>query len=131
MTNSTFFTACRLSRLAPAALGALVLSAPGGQAQVSDAVLSTLGAPDRIETQFGTLDFKDGVPTAETAQKTYDMLDFAQALNVYNNSFRGASAYAIAAGLESIGAKDNDVAIFSDLMDASSLFLTANADTVY
>jgi hypothetical protein len=131
LTNSTFFTACRLSWLAPAALGALVLSAPGGQAQVSDAVLSTLGAPDRIETQFGTLDFKDGVPTAETAQKTYDMLDFAQALNVYNNSFRGASALAIVKGFEGIGAGPGDVVIFEKFMDSNSLFLTANADTVY
>src|SRR4029434_8011686 len=32
---------------------------------------------------------------------------------------------------ESIGADDNSVTVFSDLMDAKSLFLTANADTVY
>ena len=31
----------------------------------------------------------------------------------------------------SIGAEDNTVVIFSELMDAKSLFLTANADTVY
>ena len=31
----------------------------------------------------------------------------------------------------SIGVKDNEVLIFSELMDAKSLFLTANADTVY
>ena len=34
-------------------------------------------------------------------------------------------------GFQSIGAEDNTVVIFSDLMDANSLFLTANADTVY
>ena len=38
---------------------------------------------------------------------------------------------AIVKGFESIGAKPGDVVIFSDLMDANSLFLTANADTVY
>jgi hypothetical protein len=27
--------------------------------------------------------------------------------------------------------KDNEVLIFSELMDAKSLFLTANADTIY
>jgi hypothetical protein len=37
----------------------------------------------------GRLAFKDGVPTAETARKVYDTLDFTRALNVYNNSFRG------------------------------------------
>jgi hypothetical protein len=48
-----------------------------------------------------------------------------------NNSFRGASAYALGKGLQSIGAEDNSIVIFSELMDAKSLFLTANADTVY
>jgi len=50
---------------------------------------------------------------------------------VYNNSFRGASAYAIRQGFLSIGAEDNTVVIFPELMDSNSLFLTANADTVY
>jgi hypothetical protein len=34
-------------------------------------------------------------------------------------------------GFHDIGVKDNQVLIFSQLMDSSSLFLTANADTVY
>ena len=71
------------------------------------------------------------MPTDETASKVYETLDFTRALNAYNNSFRGASAYAIREGFRSIGADDNTVVIFSDLMDAKSLFLTANADTVY
>ena len=100
-------------------------------AEVSEETLKSLSAPDKIETSAGTLEFKDGAPTAETAEKVYDTLDFTRALNVYNNSFRGASAYAIREGLRSIGAEDNDVVIFSELMDSNSLFLTANADTVY
>lgn len=42
-----------------------------------------------------------------------------------------AAAYAIGQGFQSIGADDNTVIIFLELMDAKSLFLTANADTVY
>jgi hypothetical protein len=34
-------------------------------------------------------------------------------------------------GLISVGAQDNSILIYSELMDAKSLFLTANADTVY
>src|SRR4029453_1244416 len=83
------------------------------------------------QTSIGTLEFKDGAPTVQTAEKVRDALDFTRALNVYNNSFRGACAYAIAKGMQSIGADDNSVVIYSDLMDAKSLFLTANADTVY
>jgi hypothetical protein len=92
---------------------------------------ASLTTPDKVESRIGTLEFKDGAPTVETAQKVYDTLDFTRALNVYNNSFRGASAYAIRKGLLSIGAEDNTVTIFSKLMDAKSLFLTANADTIY
>ncbi|MEW4486581.1 DUF1254 domain-containing protein [Thalassoglobus sp. JC818] len=92
---------------------------------------SFLKTPDRLETRMGTLEFEDGVPTVETAETVQDTLDLARALNVYNNSFRGASALAIRKGFQSIGVNDNDVVIFSELMDSHSLFLTANADTVY
>lgn len=84
-----------------------------------------------IDTRAGKLEFRDGVPTEEAAQKVRDTLDFTNALNVYNNSFPGASALGPVKGFEEIGAKPGDVVIFSDLMDSSSLFLTANADTVY
>lgn len=100
-------------------------------AQVSGETLKSISTPDKVETRIGPLDFKDGVPSVETAEKARDALDFTRALNVYNNSFRGASAYALGKGFQSIGADDNSVIIFSELMDAKSLFLTANADTVY
>ncbi len=86
---------------------------------------------DKYDTRIGTLEFWDGVPTVATAEKVRDTLDFTRALNAYNNSFRGASAYAIGKGFQSIGAPDNTPIIFSELMDSNSLFLTANADTVY
>jgi hypothetical protein len=100
-------------------------------AQTTPAIPPSLVTPDRVETRIGTLHFKDGAPTVETAEKVRDTLDFTRALNAYNNSFRGASAYAFGKGFQSIGAEDNTPVIFSDLMDAKSLFLTANADTVY
>lgn len=122
MTKLTILAACTIVTLA---------AATAVRAEVSDATLQSLGAPDRIETRAGTLEFKDGAPTAETARAVHDTLDFTRALNVYNNSFRGASALALIKGAASIGAKPNDVIIFSELMDSSSIYLTANADTVY
>ena len=105
--------------------------APAVGAKVSDKTLQSLSAPDSVETRIGKLEFKDGVPSAETAEKVYDTLDFTRALNVYNNSFRGASALGLKKGFESVGAGSGDIVIFEELMDANSLFLTANADTVY
>ena len=101
------------------------------QADVSEAVLKSLSTPDSIDTRIGVLEFDRGAPTADTARIVYDTLDFTRALNVFNNSFRGASALALVKGFQSAGADIGDVVIFSDLMDSSSLFLTANADTVY
>ena len=43
----------------------------------------------------------------------------------------GASAYAIRKGFSASAPRTTRVVIFSELMDAKSLFLTANADTVY
>ncbi|WP_434055100.1 MAG: DUF1254 domain-containing protein [Roseibium sp.] len=99
--------------------------------EVPDEVVKSLGAPDRIETSTGTLEFSKGVPTEATAQTVFDQVDFTRALNVYNNSFRGASALGLKKGFQAAGAQSGDVVIFEQLMDSSSLFLTANADTVY
>jgi hypothetical protein len=100
-------------------------------AQVSQQTLNAIGAPNKVETRIGPLEFKDGAPSRETASKVYDTLDFTHALDAYLNSFGAASAYAIRQGFISTGAEDNTVLIYSQLMDAKSLFLTANADTVY
>src|SRR5678815_2235410 len=53
------------------------------------------------------------------------------AYNVFMNSLDGVSIATLRKGLQSVGVKDNEVIVFSDLMDSKSLFLTANADTVY
>jgi hypothetical protein len=109
---------------------ALSLTAPV-QADVSKEAIDALGTPDSVATSIGTLDFRDGAPSADTAQKVFDALDFNNALSVYNNSFRGASALGFEKGFQSVGANYNDVLITSELLDSTALFLTGNADTVY
>ena len=95
------------------------------------AVPPILITPDTVDTRIGKLEFKDGAPSVETAARVYDALDFTRGLDAFLNSYGGASAYAIRKGFMDIGAEDNTVVIFPELMDAKSLFLTANADTVY
>ncbi len=110
---------------------AALLCANTAWGQVSQQTIDSLSTQDQVNSPIGTLEFQDGVPTLETAEKTRDMLDLIRGVNDYNNSFRGASAYAIVQGLRAFGAEDNSVVIFSELMDSNSLFLTANCDTVY
>ena len=38
-------------------------------ADVSPETIQPLGASDRVETSIGALDFKDGVPSVETARR--------------------------------------------------------------
>ena len=90
-----------------------------------------LVTPDSVETRIGTLEFKDGAPSAETAAKVYDTLDFTTRPRRLPQQLRRRIRLCDPQGLHSVGAEDNTVVIFSELMDSKSLFLTANADTVY
>ena len=100
-------------------------------AQVPTGTPPSLTTPNKVESRIGPLFFKDGMPSKETVAKVYDNLDFTHAFEAFVNTMQGVSIYAIRKGLQSVGVKDNEVIVFSDLMDAKSLFLTANADTVY
>jgi hypothetical protein len=108
-----------------------LLFASTALAQVSEDTLRSISTPDSVESRIGTLDFKDGAPSAETARTVYDHLDFTYAFRAFTDTFKGVSLQAILEGLQSVGIKENEVILFSELMDSESLFLTANADTVY
>ena len=100
-------------------------------AQTTPAAPPSLVTPDRVESRLGVLEFKDGVPTKASADKLYDNLDLTYAYRAFMDNLRGVSIHALHKGMQSIGVKDNEVVVFSNLMDARSLFLTANADTIY
>jgi len=88
--------------------------------------------PDKVETSIGTLDFTDGVPSRETADKAYDFMDTARAADAFLKGMPAASIDAMLKGNQSQGAVEpHQVVIFDRLMDAKSLFLTANTATVY
>jgi hypothetical protein len=90
-----------------------------------------LTTPDKVESKIGTLQFNDGYPTGEAAAKIRDELDYLHGVEAFMNSINGVSTYALRKGLMDIGVKENEFIIYSGLMDSRSLFLTANADTVY
>jgi hypothetical protein len=100
-------------------------------AQATTGIPPQITTPDKVDTRIGTLDFKDGMPSKETVAKVYDNLDFTHAFEAFVNTMQGVNAAAARKGLLDIGVKDNEILVFSTLMDAKSLFLTANADTVY
>jgi hypothetical protein len=118
--------------LAVAASCAGPARAETGQPEGATPIPPSLTTPDQVETSIGTLKFRDGIPDAATADKVYDQLDLQRGVSAFLNGLRGVSIYAARQGLRDAGVKDNEgVLIFSGLMDSRSLFLTANADTVY
>jgi hypothetical protein len=95
------------------------------------AVPAAVTTPSTAETPLGTLEFTDGYPTPETAEKLQDHLDYLHGVEAFTNSIQGVSTYALRQGFLDVGIADGDVLIFSELMDSRTLFLTANADTIY
>ena len=113
-------------------LSASLAAHPASAEEKAVVIPPQITTPDSVDTSLGTLKFDDGIPSEDTAQKAYDQLDLQRGVEAFLNGLRGVSIYAARKGIRDAGAKDNEeVLIFSGLMDANSLFLTANADTVY
>ena len=100
-------------------------------AAVSTVRAQSTTTPDKVESSIGTLQYRDGAPSKETVAKVYDYLDLMHGVEAFVNAYQGASVAAIFKGFNDAGVPDNTAIIWSDLMDAKSRFLTANADTVY
>jgi len=99
--------------------------------EVSAETLKSISTPDKVESRLGTLEFDDCAPSEATAALLYDHLDFIHGVQAFIGAYPGASVAAIRRGFRSIGAEDNTMVVFSELMDSASLFLTANCDTFY
>ncbi len=111
---------------------AAVLFAGSAFAEVSKEVLDSISTPNEVQTLIGTLKFLDGAPSPETTEKVYDYLDTARAMETFLHGMPGASLKGLLDGHRSLGAVEaHEVVIFDKLMDAQSLYLTANSSTVY
>ena len=127
----------RIFRLTTLALLGMAAVAPAwaqGESapKYSAKVPSYITTPDTVQTRIGTLKFFDGLPDTDTVQKVYDNLDFSRGVEAFLSGIPAASLYAVCEGPSEVGVKRNGgIGIFQDLMDARSLFLTANSTTIY
>jgi hypothetical protein len=92
---------------------------------------SSILTPDRVESRLGPLTFFDGYPSAETVDAVYDNLDFQRGVRAFLDGLPIASLHAMREGLREVGCVNGTVGIFETLMDARTLFLTANTESVY
>ena len=54
-------------------------------AQTTTRIPVEITTPDEVESRIGTLEYQDGVPTVEPAERVRDTLDFTRALNLIEN----------------------------------------------
>jgi len=113
------------------------LSAGTAQAQTAPKMKMTtdippeITTPDTVETRLGTLKFFDGFPDDATVEKVMDNLDFSRGVQSFLSGLPGSSLVGMRAGLRELGANNNAVVIFEQLLDSKSLWLTANTDSIY
>ncbi len=92
---------------------------------------ASITTPDQVETRLGTLRFFDGLPDEATVRTVYDNLDFQRGVEAFLTTIPAASAYAMRTGIRTFGPDNQTVLISESLVDARSLFLTGNTETVY
>jgi len=103
-----------------------------GEAKYAADVPNSVLTPDKVTTTLiGDLEFYDGAPNKETTKKIYDYLDTSRGVDAFLNGIPATSIEAMLEGFKSVGMKPGELGIFEELMDARSLFLTANSTTMY
>ncbi len=91
-----------------------------------------ISTPNKLVTNtLGELNFFDGVPHKETAEKVYDYVDLHNAVNAYVSGIQIASMEALKRGLLEFGPANQTAVLFETLMDSKSLWLTPNTTSVY
>ena len=87
--------------------------------------------PDKVETRLGTLEFFDGVPTAETAQLIWDNQDFSRAVECMIMTTPAASLAGFRRGIREFGPDNETAIIWESRLDSKGLLLTGNTTVIY
>lgn len=91
-------------------------------------------AADKIETSYGTLEFKGGAfPTKASVGKIYDEIDLQRATQAYMDFFPALSLYSIIKSqIRDFGFEtSSDLGVMANFMKPSENYLTGNNITVY
>jgi hypothetical protein len=109
-----------------------LIGSPTAPPKYSPNVPANITTPDTVKTRIGTLHFRDGAPDSATVNLVYDQLDFDRGINAFLTGMSATSIHSFCTGFDEAGIKLNQgIGISEDLLDARSLFLTANTTTVY
>ncbi len=121
-------------KLTIATLALIVFSAMPSIAQqykYETPIAPGIAVPDKIESSIGTLKLRYGYPEADTVEKIYDNLDRSRALQAYLMAIPIVNQAGMRNSLRKFGPENQTDVIWEDLVDARTVELTANDNTIY
>ena len=121
-------------KLTIATLALIVFSAMPSFAQqhkYETPIAPGVAVPDKIESSIGTLKLRYGYPEAETVEKIYDNLDRSRALQAYLMAIPIVNQAGMRDSLRKFGPENQTDVIWENLVDARTVELTANDNTIY
>jgi len=87
---------------------------------------------ETLRTRYGDFEFKNGYPAGEAGARLLETQLLNRAVDVYTTQMMRVSEIAARDGMRAFGAKTpQQVVIWENLMDAKTVLLTANTETVY
>jgi len=87
---------------------------------------------ETLHTPFGDFEFKNGYPVGDTEERLRKLQTLNRGIEVYLTQLMPVSEIALREGMRAFGAtKPSQVVLWEDLMDAKTVLLTANTETVY
>src|SRR5262245_36869073 len=94
-------------------------------------VTAPVAPPDVVDTNFaGRLDFANGLPTLDTVERLYDLVDFQRGCQVFLRHIMAAAVWGFVRGMSrDLGIEANELAVLH--LDANGLLLTGNSETIY
>jgi hypothetical protein len=101
------------------------------QMKMTTPIAPGIMVPDTVETSIGTLNLDYGYPDDATTQKVYDNLDASRALQAYLLGIPIVNQASMRATLRELGPENQTDVIWENLVDAKTVELTANDNTIY
>jgi hypothetical protein len=87
---------------------------------------------ETLETRYGNFEFKNGYPVGDAASRLLEMQTLNRAIEVYTTQMMRVSEIGLREGLRAFGATTpQHVVVWENFMDAKTVLLTANTETVY
>jgi len=110
---------------------AMIATASAENYKMTTPIAPGVAVPDKIESSIGTLNLNYGYPEAETAEKIYDNLDRSRALQAYLLAIPIVNQVGMRDTLRGFGPDNQTDVIWENLVDARTVELTANDNTIY